>query len=196
MALFVGALSFAVRSVGGVVFAVWSFQRHVFCGSILSEACLLRFGPLGASSFRFDPFGGVSLRFGLLGVSSLRFDPFGGVVFCGSVRWRRRLCGSILLEACLLRFGPLGCRLCGSICWGRRLCGLVLSEACLLRFDPFGGVSFVVRSVGGVVFAVRSFWRRVFCGSVRWGRFHSKDEIEHQAVLARNTERTVLMVLK
>jgi hypothetical protein len=27
-------------------------------------------------------------------------------------------------------------------------------------------------------------------------RFHSKDEIEHQAVLARNTERTVLMVLK
>jgi hypothetical protein len=56
--------------------------------------------------------------------------------------------------------------------------------------------AFAVRSVGGVVFAVRSFRRRVFCGSVRWGRFHSKDEIEHQAVLARNTERTVLMVLK
>jgi hypothetical protein len=75
-------------------------------------------------------------------------------------------CGLILLEACLLRFGPLG--------------------ASSLRFDPFGGVSFVVRSVGGVVFAVRSIG----------GRFHSKDEIEHQAVLARNTERTVLMVLK
>jgi hypothetical protein len=65
-----------------------------------------------------------------------------------------------------------------------------------LRLDPFGGVSFAVRSVGGVVFAVQSFRRRVFCGSVHWGRFQSKEEIEHQAVLARNTERTVLMVLK
>jgi hypothetical protein len=49
------------------------------------------------------------------------------------VRWGRRLCGSILSEVCLLRFGPLG--------------------ALSLRFDPFGGVSFAVWSVGGVVLA-------------------------------------------
>jgi hypothetical protein len=70
----------------------------------------------------------------------------GGVVFCGS----------ILLEACLLRFGLLGVSsfavrsfqrraFCGSVRWGCRL----------LRFDPFGGVPFAVWSVGGVSFAVR-----------------------------------------
>jgi hypothetical protein len=94
--------------------------------------------------------------------------------------------------------------------------GALSLGASSLRFDPFRGVSFAVRSVGGVVFAIRSFPRRVFCGSVCWGhrlcgsilseacllrfgplvRFHSKDEIEHRAVLARSTERTVLMVLK
>jgi hypothetical protein len=89
-------------------------------------------------------------------------------------------------ETCLLRFGPLGAL---SLRFGPL-------GALSLRFDPVGGVSFAVRSVEGVVFAVRSFRRRVFCGSVRWERFHSKDEIEHQAVLARNTERTVLMALK
>jgi hypothetical protein len=50
MALFVRALSFAVRSVGGVVFAIRSIPRRR----------LLRFGPLGALSLRFDPFRGVS----------------------------------------------------------------------------------------------------------------------------------------
>jgi hypothetical protein len=49
-----GASAFAVWSVGGTVFAVRSFRRRVFCGSILSEACLLQFSPLGALSLRFD----------------------------------------------------------------------------------------------------------------------------------------------
>jgi hypothetical protein len=63
-------------------------------------------------------------------------------------------------------------------------CGLAcaVSSAGMALF--VGALSFELRSVGGVVFVVRSFRRR-------------KDEIEHQAVLARNTERTVvLMVLK
>jgi hypothetical protein len=54
MALFLGALSlrasaFAVWCVGGVVFAVPSFRRRVFYGSIRWGRRLLRFGPLGAS---------------------------------------------------------------------------------------------------------------------------------------------------
>jgi hypothetical protein len=52
-----------------------------YCGSILSEACLLRFGPLGALSLRFDPFGGVSFAVWSVGGVVLRFDPFGGVSF-------------------------------------------------------------------------------------------------------------------
>jgi hypothetical protein len=71
MALFVGALSFAV----------WSFQRRRLCGSILSEACLLRFGPLGASSLRFGPLGASSLRFNPLGASSFAVRSVGGTVF-------------------------------------------------------------------------------------------------------------------
>jgi hypothetical protein len=68
MALFEGALSFAVRSVGGVSFAVRSIGgtvfaawRRVFCGSvrwgrclcglILSGPCLLRFDHLEAFLF-------------------------------------------------------------------------------------------------------------------------------------------------
>jgi hypothetical protein len=120
------------------------------CGLILLEVFLLRFGPLGASSLWLDPLGASSFA-----VRSFR---------------RRVFCGSILLEACLLRFDPLGASsfavrsfrrhvFCASIRWGRRL----------LRFNPFGGVSFAVRSVGVIFFAVRSFWRRVFCGSIHWG---------------------------
>jgi hypothetical protein len=83
-------------SVGGVVFAVQSFRRRrrVFCGSILSEACLLWFGPLGASSLRFDPFAGLSFA-----VRSV-----GGILFAVQSFRRRRLCGLILSEACLLRY--------------------------------------------------------------------------------------------
>jgi hypothetical protein len=96
MALFVGALSFEVRSIGGVFFAVRSFPRRVFCGSvhwgcrlcssILSEARLLPLGPLGASYLRFDPFGGMS--FAVRSVEGV-ISAVGSVrrrVFCGSVR--------------------------------------------------------------------------------------------------------------
>jgi hypothetical protein len=79
VALFVGALSFAVRSVGGVDFWVRSFRRRVFFGSILSEVCLCGSVRWGRRLLRFDPFGGVPLRFG----------PLGGVSFAvGSFRRR------------------------------------------------------------------------------------------------------------
>jgi hypothetical protein len=63
VALFVGALSFAVRSVGGVVFAVRSFWRRVLCGSILSEASSLRFDHSEESSLRFNHSEASSLPF-------------------------------------------------------------------------------------------------------------------------------------
>jgi hypothetical protein len=102
MAYFVGALSlgassFLVRSVGGVVSAVRSFRRRVFCGSvrrgrclcgsILSEACLLRFSLLGALSLWFDPFGGVSFAVQSVGGVVFAVASFRRRVFCGSVRW-------------------------------------------------------------------------------------------------------------
>jgi hypothetical protein len=54
-----GGMSFAVRSAEGVVFAVPSFQRRVFCGSILSEALSLRFDPFGGMSFAVRSVEGV-----------------------------------------------------------------------------------------------------------------------------------------
>jgi hypothetical protein len=61
------------------------------CAVASAEMAHSQFGPLGVSSLRFEPFGGVSfavrsvgalsLRFVPLGASSLWFDPFGGVSF-------------------------------------------------------------------------------------------------------------------
>jgi hypothetical protein len=93
-----GGVSFVVRSVGGVI----------FCGSILSEACLLRFGPLGASSFAVGSIGGTVFSVGSIG----------GVVFFGWIHW--------------------GHCLCGWIHWGRGLFWLDPLGALSVRFDPGG----------------------------------------------------------
>jgi hypothetical protein len=92
MALFVGALSFAVPSVWG----------NVLCGSILSEACLLRFGLFGASSFWFNPFGASSFAVSSVGGVVFAVPSVGGLVFCISILLRRVFCGSICWRPCLL----------------------------------------------------------------------------------------------
>jgi hypothetical protein len=54
-----------------------------------------------------------------------------------------------------------------------------------------GASSFAVRSVGGLVSAVQSFWRRVFCGSVRWGRLCGSILLEATVMM---TELTTLFM--
>jgi hypothetical protein len=139
----------------GLACAVANAEMALFVGAL----------SLGASSLRFDPFGGVSFAVRSVGGVVFAVRSFWRRVFCGSVCWGRRLCGSILSEACLLRFGQLGVSSLRFDPLLRRcvFCGSILSEACLLRFgplgasslrfDPFGGVSFAVRSVGGVLTA-------------------------------------------
>jgi hypothetical protein len=71
--------------VGGVVFAVRSVWRRVFCGSICLGTRLLWFDPFGDVSLRFNPFGDVS--FAVRSVWGVVFEVQSvcRCVFCGSL---------------------------------------------------------------------------------------------------------------
>jgi hypothetical protein len=100
------------------------------------------------------------LQLDLLGASSFAVRSIGGTVFCGSIRWGRRLLRFRhlrfnLLGALSFWFDPLGASsfavrsvvgavFCGTIRLGRRL----------LQYDQFGALSFAVGSVWGVIFLV------------------------------------------